>query len=102
MSIAMMIDNPAGSRDLYERILDNMDDDVPLGGHLHLAGPTPEGGWRVLEVFGSQEEAKQFLTERFAPALRAAGFDGPPPTPQFWPLAVHEAVAGAPTPSASS
>jgi hypothetical protein len=91
MTIAMLVDNPAGSRELYERILDNLDHDLPLGGTLHLAGPAPEGGWRVIEIWESPEEAKRFLTERFAPALRAAGFEGPPPAPQFWPVLVHEA-----------
>src|SRR6187200_1758054 len=91
MSIAMLVDNPAGSQELYERILENLGSDVPLGGILHLAGPAPEGGWRVVEVWESPEEAKRFLTERFAPALRAAGFQGPPPQPQFWPVLVHEA-----------
>lgn len=103
MSIAMMIDNPAGSRELYERILDNLGTDVPLGGILHLAGPSPTGGWRVIEVWETPDEAKEFLTQRFAPALRAAGFEGQPPTPQFWPLhvvettrATYESAAGAP------
>ena len=91
MSIAMLVDNPAGSRELYEHILDNLGQDVPLGGVLHLAGPGPEGGWRVIEIWASTEEAKHFLTERFAPALRAAGFDGPVPQAQFWPVLVHEA-----------
>lgn len=90
MSIVMLIDNPFGSQELYERILDNIDQELPLGGNLHLAGPGPERGWRVIEVWDSPEEAKQFLTERFAPALRAAGAEGPPPTPQFWPVVAHE------------
>ena len=90
MSIAMLVDNPTGSRELYERILDNLGHDVPLGGVLHLAGPGPEGGWRVIEIWESTEEAKRFLTERFAPALRAAGFEGPAPQAQFWPILVHE------------
>jgi len=92
MTIAMLIDNPAGSQELYERILDNLGLDLPLGGTLHLAGPSPSGGWRVIEVWNSPEEAKSFLTERFAPALRAAGFEGEPPTPQFWPVHAHEAA----------
>ncbi|MDQ3735689.1 MAG: hypothetical protein M3400_17110 [Actinomycetota bacterium] len=90
MSIAMLVDNPAGSRELYERILHNLDHQLPLGGILHLAGPAPDGGWRVIEIWESPEEAKRFLTERFAPALRAAGFEGPTPRPQFWPVLVHE------------
>ena len=52
MSVAMLVDNPAGSRELYESILDKLDHDVPLGGILHVAGPGPEGGWRVIEQPG--------------------------------------------------
>ena len=95
MSIGMLVDNPAGSRELYERILDNLGHDVPLGGILHVAGPGPNGGWRVIEIWKSTEEAKRFLTERFAPALRAAGFEGQPPQPQFWPVLVHESAQSA-------
>lgn len=91
MTVAMLVDNPAGSRELYERILHNMDQEVPLGGILHIAGPSPEGGWRVIEIWASPDEAKRFLTERFAPALRAAGFDGSPPPAQLWEVEVHEA-----------
>lgn len=63
-----------------------------MGGVLHLAGPAPAGGWRVIEVWNSPEEAKRFLTDDFAPALRAAVFEGTPPVPQFWPVLVHEAA----------
>jgi hypothetical protein len=92
MTVAMLVTNPAGSRELYERVLDTLDRTVPLGGILHVAGPGPEGGWRVLEIWNSPEEAERFLSERLAPALRAAGFDGPPPTAQLWPVLVHEAA----------
>lgn len=94
MSIAMMIDNPRGSRELYEQLLESMDADLPIGGILHLAGPGPEGGWRVIEVWDSVEAAKAFMDERFGPAIRSVGFDGPPPTPQFWDVVAHEAGAG--------
>ncbi len=102
MSIAMLVDNPAGSRELYERILESLDRDLPLGGVLHLAGPSPTGGWRVIEIWDSPEEAKKFLVESFGPALRAAGFEGPPPTPQLWPVQVVEAASATYDPSTVS
>lgn len=86
MTVAMMINNPTGSQDLYERVLAELGTETPLGGHLHLAGPTPDGGWRVIEVWDSVEDASTFLRERFAPALRAAGVTTEPPQPQFWPI----------------
>lgn len=88
--VALTIDNPNGSQELYERIRQEMA--LPAGGHAHVAGPRPEGGWRVVEVFDSEEEARTFLRERLGPALRAAGVDGPPPPHQIWPVH-HYAVA---------
>lgn len=92
MSVAMMIDNPAGSRELYERILDSVGGDLPLGGVLHLAGPSPHGGWRVIEVFGSEDAGRRFVAERFAPAYRVSGATAAPPAPEFWPVQVVETL----------
>lgn len=86
MAIAMLIDNPGGSQELYERLRTEIGLDRPAGGTVHLAGPSPTGGWRVIEVWDSAEEASRFLTEQFAPALKAVGFVGQPPEPQFWPI----------------
>jgi hypothetical protein len=90
MAIAMMVDNPAGSQDLYESIRAHIGLEKPAGGIFHLAGPSPNGGWRVIEVWESQEAAEDFLQNRFMPALRALGVDGPPPPREFWP--VHNAM----------
>jgi hypothetical protein len=92
MSVVMYIDNPYGSQEIYERASAGMD--LPLGGSVHVAGPGPRGGWRVIEVWESEEEARRFLRDELAPALRAAGAQGPPPSPEFWPL--HRCVTGVP------
>lgn len=84
MSVVMMIDNPNGSPELYARMVEHLH--PPVGGIAHIAGPGPEGGWRVLEVWDSEDEARRFLRERFAPALRAAGAGT---------AARHAALAGA-------
>ena len=86
MPVAMLLDNPAGSPELYARIRQELHLEAPAGGMVHIAGPGPQGGWRLIEVFASEDDAKQFLEERFAPALRAVGFSGQPPQPQFWPV----------------
>ncbi len=86
MAIAMLVDNPGGSQELYERLRKQLDLEAPVGGILHVAGPSPNGGWRVIEVFESEEDASRFLKERFGPALEAVGFAGPSPQPQFWPV----------------
>lgn len=86
MPVAMLIDNPDGSQDLYERLRAELQLDAPAGGAVHVAGPGPIGGWRVIEVWESVEEASRFLEERFLPALEALGFPGRPPQPQLWPV----------------
>lgn len=89
MTIAMLVDNPNGSRELYEELLRQLDLREPPGGIVHVAGPSPNGGWRVIELWESQEDAELFLKEKFAPALRAAGAEGPPPRAEFWPVHKH-------------
>ena len=59
--------------------------DVPAGGIFHVAGPVPDGGWRVIEIWESEENAKRFVKERLLPAFEAVNAP-PPPPPQFWPV----------------
>ena len=85
MAIAMMVDNPNGSQEIYDRARGLLGLERPAGGIFHVAGPSPNGGWRVIEVWESEEDANRFLQERLKPAFEAIGVPGPPPTPQFWP-----------------
>ncbi|HEV3486327.1 MAG TPA: hypothetical protein VG106_13030 [Vicinamibacterales bacterium] len=90
MAVAMMVDNPQGSQELYERLRAHLGLEKPAGGIFHVAGPSPNGGWRVIEVWESEEAAQEFFSDRFVPALHAVGFDGTPPPREFWP--VHTAM----------
>lgn len=85
MPVAIIVDNPQGSQETYEQVREHLGLDRPVGGVLHVAGPSPDGGWRVIEVFDSGDEAKRFAKERLAPAFEAVGAP-PPPPPQIWPL----------------
>ncbi len=88
MAIAMMVDNPQGSQELYERVREHLNlQDRPAGGILHLAGPSPNGGWRVVEVWESPEDAQRFVEERLRPAFQAVGISTPDDVkPEFWPI----------------
>ena len=90
MAIAMMVDNPEGSQEGYDAVREKLGLERPAGGIFHVAGPSPDGGWRVVEVWESEEDAKRFVKERLLPAFEAVG-SAPPPPPQFWP--VHNFMA---------
>ena len=90
MAVAMMVDNPWGTREAYEAIRAHLGLERPAGGIFHVAGPSPNGGWRVIEVWESEQEADTFFRERFLPALQTLGLAGPPPPREFWP--VHNAM----------
>ena len=85
MAVAMMVDNPAGSQEIYEGVRERLGLEKPAGGIFHAAGPSPNGGWLVIEVWESEEEAKRFVAERLLPALEAVGAQ-PAPPPQLWPV----------------
>ena len=55
----------------------------PPGGVFHLAGPGPNGGWRVIEVWESEDDAQRFFEERLLPAAEAVSAVAPPP-PEVW------------------
>ena len=86
MAVAMMLDNPDGSQELYEKLLARLQLDTPAGGTVHFAGPSPRGGWRVVEVFDSVDDASRFLEDQFVPALQEAGLSGRSAEPEFWPI----------------
>ena len=85
MAIAMMVDNPEGSQEIYDSVRERLNLEKPAGGIFHAAGPSPNGGWRVIEVWESEEDAKAFVTERLLPAFDALGAP-PPPPPELWPV----------------
>jgi hypothetical protein len=85
MAVAMLIDNPNGSREIYEQLRERIGLDKPAGGIFHVAGPSPNGGWRVIEIWDSEEDAKRFLAERLGPATQAVGA-APPPPAELWPV----------------
>jgi hypothetical protein len=84
MTVAVVIDNPEGSQEIYEKVRAQLGLEGPAGGIFHLAGPSPNGGWRVLEVWESEEDARRFREERLMPAFDAAGVPRPQSPPEFW------------------
>jgi hypothetical protein len=54
---------------------DNLGAALPPGGIAHLAGPRSEGGWRVVDLWESEEAANAYYgSDQFRP-VREGGVD---------------------------
>jgi hypothetical protein len=51
---------------------------------FHVAGPREGGGWRVVDVWESQEAWDKFLQEKLGPVLQEVG--ATPPQVTAWPV----------------
>jgi hypothetical protein len=80
-----MYNNPNLMQEQYDGMITKMGiaDNPPDGAVLHFAGPTADGGWRVVEVWESEEQA-QAWDDVLNPALVAAGIVRP--APEVWPV----------------
>lgn len=85
MAFARMYNNPDLMSEQYDGMVAKMGiaDNPPDGAVLHFAGQTADGGWRVIEVWESEEQA-QAWDDVLNPALVAAGIVRP--APEIWPV----------------
>jgi hypothetical protein len=85
VAIGMIIDFPGGTQEQYEAVLEqlNLGGRMAPGGIFHAAGPI-DGGWRVVDVWESQQAFDILLGERLEQALRNAGM--PSPEVATWPV----------------
>jgi hypothetical protein len=91
MAFVRLFDNPSVTRDQYDAANQQIGanaENIPDGGILHVAGPGPNGGWRVVEIWESEEAARRFDEERVEPVLRQVGVQRP--APETW--EVHNLV----------
>ncbi len=55
---------------------ESLDDASPTGLIAHLAGPMPEGGWRVLDLWESEEAAGTYYeSDLFQQSVGSAPFE---------------------------
>jgi hypothetical protein len=79
MPVALILDFPDGSIEKYDTVIERMD----LGGHLpqgalfHAAGPGPQGGLRVLDVWESDAAFRAFADAEIGPRTAEAGMAPP-------------------------
>ena len=85
MFVGLLLNFPGGSQEQYDAVIEqlNLGGSMPPGGIWHAAGPTDEG-WRVVDVWESQEAFDTFLHEELYQAMQNAGM--PRPQVERWPV----------------
>jgi hypothetical protein len=81
MAVAMLLEWPGQSQEQYEQLMKlvALEANPPDGGLFHVAGPMP-GGWRVVDIWESEEAFERFASERLSPAVEQVGIPGMPPS----------------------
>jgi hypothetical protein len=85
MPVALLFENPKVTKEQYDAVRAQLGAaDFPDACILHLAGPNPAGGWRVFEVWESEEAARDYIANLLVPVFRE--FDREAPSFKVWPL----------------
>ncbi len=73
MAIGFIFNNPGQTQEQYDAAVEqmNLEESLPEGWIFHAAGPT-EDGWRVVEVWESQEAFDAYY-QRLGPSLQNLG-----------------------------
>lgn len=92
MAIGIVIEIPGRTKAQYDAVMDklHLEGKMPPGGLYHVAGPM-EGGWRVVDVWQSQQDFDAFFHAKLKQALQDAGL--PPFQPKVFP--VHNTLKAA-------
>ena len=90
MAIAVVIDFAGGTAEKHDALVAEMGltgetASTVQGLIFHAAGPT-EGGWRVIDVWESEDDLNRFRNERLMPAAAKVGGI---PRPQVQVMPVH-------------
>lgn len=94
MTVTMVMEMPGATQAFYDKVLDNLGigpEGALIEGQLaHIASPM-DGGWRVVDVWESEEAFNKFAKERLGSALAAAGAPSDGPPPKFFPVRIFHA-----------
>ena len=79
MAVGLIFNGVGVSQAQYEQVLEevNPDGKVAPGVLFHAAGPAADG-WRVVEVWESQEALEKFFQDQLGAALERAGISVQP------------------------
>ena len=84
MTVLMIGDVPNLTEDVYGGMIGQMQPvmQAAKGFIAHSGGPHPDGGWRVVEIWDSEDEAQTWFEENVEPNLPP----GVVPTRTYFPL----------------
>jgi hypothetical protein len=93
MALAFLFESPGFTQEHYDQLTERLPPDaVKAEGRIfHLAGPM-EGGWRILDVWESQEAFNAFFRETLGPTFQELGLASFARPPQVW--SVHNMLIG--------
>ncbi|MDX6655263.1 MAG: hypothetical protein QOH62_56 [Solirubrobacteraceae bacterium] len=79
MAVGIIQDFAEGDAAKYDEVVRKMDlnGQMPSGGLFHVAGPGPDGGWRVVDVWESEAAFQAFAEGSIGPLTAEAGMDRP-------------------------
>ena len=83
MAVGALFEGLGITQEQYDAVLAALGDQPPEGCYFHIAGPIA-GGWRVIEVWESEEAQDGFQSARLNPAFDAVGMARV--TPTFFPI----------------
>ena len=93
MAVSVFLEFPGVTREQYEQLAQDMAlSGPPEGVIVHVCGPTSEGGWRLVDVWETQEAFERFANELLIPHAQARGFPQPSEREFFEPF--HVLTAG--------
>jgi len=90
MPVAFVFESDKVDQSGYDALMkaigrESIDAPNPPGHIMHLAGPRPDGGWRAIDLWDSEEAASAFYgSDQFQPVAAAAAELGITTTP--WPM----------------
>jgi len=99
MATAVMIEFTEGmDADMYDQVNSrvNPPGNPPEGLIFHTSGPSPDGGWRIVDVWESREAFDRFFGGKVQPTIvelvgAEAMQQGSPPEIKDWELHNHNA-----------
>jgi len=97
VAVGMLLDAREGTQAMYDALTELVfgtlqPSSAPEGLIVHTAGPLPDGGWRVFDVWESEDAFWRFFDAQLLPAAAKLGQGPGASRPEFFPI--HNMIGG--------